>query len=102
LNRPGYEARGCASRRKTNTLDFLWTGPFGAMSNYTNEKVVGIPQVMNGIVLSPEEEELAKLGYKQEFTRDYSWFSTFSFAFSISGLLATMTVMPKLPGLIHI
>jgi hypothetical protein len=72
------------------------------MSNYTNEKVVGIPQVMNGIVLSPEEEELAKLGYKQEFTRDYSWFSTFSFAFSISGLLATMTVMPKLPGLIHI
>jgi hypothetical protein len=60
------------------------------MSNYADEKVVGVPQVMSGLVLSPEEEELAKLGYKQEFTRDYSWFSTFSFAFSISGLLATV------------
>lgn len=41
-------------------------------------------------VLTPEEEQLAKLGYKQEFTRDFSWLSTFSFAFSISGLLATV------------
>ena len=61
------------------------------MSNYADEKVVGVPEVMNRHILSPEEEELAKLGYKQEFTRDYSWFSTFSFAFSISGLLATVT-----------
>jgi hypothetical protein len=65
------------------------------MSNYANEKVVGIPRAMSGIILSPEEEELAKLGYKQEFTRDYSWFSTFSFAFSISGLLATVAVPSK-------
>jgi hypothetical protein len=45
---------------------------------------------MNGQMFSQEDEELAKLGYKQEFTRDFSWFSTFSFAFSISGLLATV------------
>jgi hypothetical protein len=41
-------------------------------------------------VLTPEEAELAKLGYKQEFKREFSWMSTFSFAFSISGLLATV------------
>ena len=44
---------------------------------------------LEGQVLS-EEAQLAKLGYKQEFTRDFSWISTFSFAFSISGLLATV------------
>ena len=60
------------------------------MSNYAIEKVVGVPHAADGHVLSPEEEELARLGYKQEFTRDFSWFSTFSFAFSISGLLATV------------
>jgi len=60
--------------------------------NYADEKVVGVPQVMSGHILSQEEEELAKLGYKQEFTRDFSWFSTFSFAFSISGLLATVVL----------
>jgi hypothetical protein len=88
-----------AAPRDEKPTHFLWTGPFGTMSNYTNEKVVGIPQVMNGIVLSPEEEELAKLGYKQEFSRDYSWFSTFSFAFSISGLLATVITVPSKPEL---
>jgi hypothetical protein len=40
--------------------------------------------------LSAEDAELAKLGYKQEFDREFSWLSTFSFAFSISGLLATV------------
>ena len=44
-----------------------------------------------GQILSQEEAELAKLGYKQEFKREFSWLSTFSFAFSISGLLATVT-----------
>jgi hypothetical protein len=40
--------------------------------------------------MTPEEAELARLGYKQEFKREFSWISTFSFAFSISGLLATV------------
>ena len=40
--------------------------------------------------ISPEEVELARLGYKQEFRREFSWISTFSFAFSISGLLGTV------------
>lgn len=51
------------------------------------EAAVGLGET---IPLSAEEAELAKFGYKQEFTRDFSWFSTFSFAFSISGLLATV------------
>jgi len=57
-----------------------------------DEKVVGFEQVTTGQVLTGEDAELAKLGYKQEFTREFSWFSTFSFAFSISGLLATVIV----------
>jgi hypothetical protein len=44
-------------------------------------------------ILDDEEASLAKLGYKQEFKREFSWISTFSFALSISGLLAT--VAPK-------
>jgi hypothetical protein len=64
------------------------------MSNlYGNEeKVVGFEQTTTGELLSAEDAELAKLGYKQEFSREFSWFSTFSFAFSISGLLATVIV----------
>jgi hypothetical protein len=64
------------------------------MSNlYGNEeKVVGFEQVATGQILTAEDAELAKLGYKQEFSREFSWFSTFSFAFSISGLLATVIV----------
>ena len=53
-------------------------------------KVVDIEQPPTGQILSAEEAELAKLGYKQEFTREFSWLATFSFAFSISGLLATV------------
>lgn len=59
---------------------------------FTNadEKEIGLSPSATGEVLTPEELELAKLGYKQEFTREFSWLATFSFAFSISGLLATV------------
>jgi hypothetical protein len=49
-----------------------------------------ITRRMSSTSPTTEEEELAKLGYKQEFKREFSWISTFSFAFSISGLLATV------------
>jgi len=52
------------------------------------EKFAGEPRT--SVSLSPEDAELARLGYKQEFKREFSWISTFSFAFSISGLLATV------------
>lgn len=39
-----------------------------------------------------DEAKLAGFGYKQEFSRSYDFFSSFSFAFSISGLLGTMSV----------
>ena len=55
-----------------------------------DEKIVGLERSASGPILTPEEAELAKLGYKQEFKREFSWISTFSFAFSISGLLATV------------
>jgi hypothetical protein len=54
------------------------------------EKTLDVEQRASGPLLSAEEAELAKLGYKQEFKREFSWFATFSFAFSISGLLATV------------
>lgn len=60
-----------------------------------NEKTVELESPPSGSqepILTAEEAELAKLGYKQEFTREFSWLSTFSFAFSISGLLATVKV----------
>ena len=56
----------------------------------TPEDTVDLEQRANGQILTAEEAELAKLGYKQEFKREFSWFATFSFAFSISGLLATV------------
>ena len=56
----------------------------------SDEKTVGFERRGSEIVLSAEDAELAKLGYKQEFKREFSWISTFSFAFSISGLLATV------------
>jgi hypothetical protein len=67
---------------------------------FTNgdEKDIGISPSATGEVLSPEEVELAKLGYKQEFAREFSWLATFSFAFSISGLLATVRYNTRLPG----
>lgn len=56
-----------------------------------DEKAIGLPRgSVSGSFLTAEEAELAKLGYKQEFKREFSWISTFSFAFSISGLLATV------------
>jgi len=48
--------------------------------------------------LSREDAELARLGYKQEFKREFGWISTFSFAFSISGLLATVSELPLKSG----
>ena len=66
----------------------------------SEEKFAGEPRdsVVGPAHLTPEEAELARLGYKQEFKREFSWISTFSFAFSISGLLATVlcTICPDL------
>jgi hypothetical protein len=64
-----------------------------SMEKITNgdEKDLGFSPSATAELLSPEELELAKLGYKQEFTREFSWLATFSFAFSISGLLATVS-----------
>ena len=60
-------------------------------ANSSDENVVGLPRAsISGSILTAEEAELARLGYKQEFKREFSWISTFSFAFSISGLLATV------------
>jgi hypothetical protein len=61
-----------------------------------DEKTVDLERSLSQPSLTPEEAELAKLGYKQEFKREFSWISTFSFAFSISGLLAT--VISELSG----
>lgn len=41
---------------------------------------------------SNDASNLANLGYKQEFERSYGFLSTFSFAFSISGLLGTICI----------
>lgn len=54
----------------------------------SDEKRIGFERSES--ILSASDAELAKLGYKQEFKREFSWISTFSFAFSISGLLATV------------
>jgi hypothetical protein len=59
-----------------------------------SERIIGA-ETMEGQLLKPEDAELAKLGYKQEFKREFGWISTFSFAFSISGLLATVTKLSK-------
>jgi hypothetical protein len=56
----------------------------------SDEKNVGFNGSESAVYMTPEEAELARLGYKQEFKREFSWISTFSFAFSISGLLATV------------
>jgi hypothetical protein len=56
----------------------------------SDEKNVGLNRSDSAVYMTPEEAELARLGYKQEFKREFSWISTFSFAFSISGLLATV------------
>jgi hypothetical protein len=60
------------------------------MFGLNSEKNGGLTPPVNGHAISAEEAELAHLGYKQEFKREFSWISTFSFAFSISGLLATV------------
>ena len=55
------------------------------------ENTSDIERTPSGQYISPEDAELARLGYKQEFKREFGWLATFSFAFSISGLLATVT-----------
>ncbi|ODV60029.1 amino acid permease [Ascoidea rubescens DSM 1968] len=45
-----------------------------------------------GVQLDSDAAELANLGYKQEFNRGYNFLSTFSFAFSISGLMGTISI----------
>jgi hypothetical protein len=67
----------------------------GSPTNY-DEKNVGLERALSNPYMTPEEAELARLGYKQEFKREFSWISTFSFAFSISGLLATVRPLIKL------
>ncbi|KAG0671206.1 hypothetical protein C6P42_003632 [Pichia californica] len=39
-----------------------------------------------------DSNELANLGYKQEFNRSYGFLSTYSFALSISGLMGTISI----------
>jgi len=56
----------------------------------SHEKIVE-EGTIEGQLMRPEDAELAKMGYKQEFKREFGWISTFSFAFSISGLLATVS-----------
>ena len=41
-------------------------------------------------ILPPDEETLAKLGYKQEFKRAFTMFETFGIAFSIVGLFPSI------------
>jgi amino acid permease (GABA permease) len=41
-------------------------------------------------LMDKDAEELARLGYKQEFKREWQFMSTFSFAFSMSGLLGSV------------
>ena len=45
----------------------------------------------DGISMNSEDRELALLGYKNQYKREFNWVSTFSFALSISGLLSTVT-----------
>ncbi|GME85307.1 unnamed protein product [Ambrosiozyma monospora] len=45
-----------------------------------------------GVSLDSDAAELADLGYKQEFKRDYNLLSTYSFALSISGLMGTISI----------
>lgn len=75
--------------------------PYQIAQEYnSNEKSLNIDSPLTEEILSSEDAELAKLGYKQEFKREFSWLSTFSFAFSISGLLATVYWDPSelMPG----
>ncbi|GAO52649.1 amino acid permease [Saitoella complicata NRRL Y-17804] len=48
-----------------------------------------------------DDAKLAQLGYKQEFVREFTSISTFSFAFSIMGVLASITstfIYPLMSG----
>jgi hypothetical protein len=69
---------------------FKFPAIFDLAVGHKGENMVDIERRESGRVLSPEEAELARMGYKQEFKREFSWLATFSFAFSISGLLATV------------
>jgi hypothetical protein len=49
--------------------------------------------------MSPDEATLVALGYKQEFKREFSLWSSFSVSFSVLGLLpstaSTLFVVPR-------
>lgn len=54
-----------------------------------SKSIFSIPQ---NSAENADEAKLAAFGYKQEFSRNYGFFSAFSFAFAISGLLGTISV----------
>ncbi|KAL2444001.1 putative amino-acid permease C15C4.04c [Exophiala dermatitidis] len=53
--------------------------------------------VMETKELSDEDRRLAELGYAQVYKREFSMWSTFSFALSISGLFASVTTTYSYP-----
>jgi amino acid permease (GABA permease) len=60
------------------------------------EGLENIKSIMSNDASSTQEandaDALANLGYKQEFSRNYGFLSTFSFALSISGLMGTISI----------
>ncbi|KAJ3245680.1 hypothetical protein HDU78_008737, partial [Chytriomyces hyalinus] len=54
----------------------------------TEFKVTAAPE--KGIAESSDEEVLARMGYKQEFLREFGSLATLSFAFSIMGVAASV------------
>ncbi|KAJ3406011.1 hypothetical protein HDU80_000362, partial [Chytriomyces hyalinus] len=57
-------------------------------NNMTEFKVTAAPE--KGIAESSDEEVLARMGYKQEFLREFGSLATLSFAFSIMGVAASV------------
>ncbi|KAL9127153.1 MAG: hypothetical protein Q9217_003923 [Psora testacea] len=49
------------------------------------------PEVLEVSALSNADRRLAEMGYVQVYKREFSWFSCFSFALSISGLFASVS-----------
>ncbi|CDK24348.1 unnamed protein product [Kuraishia capsulata CBS 1993] len=56
------------------------------------EQLSPIVTTATGVQLDGDAKVLAGLGYKQEFSRNYGFLSTFSFALSISGLMGTIAI----------
>ncbi|QPG75626.1 hypothetical protein FOA43_002983 [Brettanomyces nanus] len=47
---------------------------------------------LSKVSIDKDAANLANMGYKQEFSRNYDFLSTFSFALSISGLMGTISI----------